>query len=217
MDTGHPTEPARYPWLHSRAWLAGEWLVLFVGFPVLAWVDPFGWRIFPYFIVPVLYTLLLYRCVRHNRVRKRDPYRVLGMQLRWFVCFPLIFAIVWFVVPLAVLFLPQEMPDVYFRVLMLYPFFSALPQEFIYRQFYFARYQALFPNTWLMAAGNIAVFGLLHLPYGWKTVLLSLVAGAFFTSTYLKSGRLSMVWLEHTLYGWLIFASGLGIWFYKPA
>jgi hypothetical protein len=44
--------------------------------------------------------------------------------------------------------------------------------------------------------------------------LLSLIAGAFFATTYARTKSLAAVWLQHALFGALVFTLGMGKYFF---
>jgi hypothetical protein len=44
--------------------------------------------------------------------------------------------------------------------------------------------------------------------------LLTLIGGWFFAETYARTRSMRLVWLEHALYGCLVFTIGLGDYFY---
>lgn len=111
--------------------------------------------------------------------------------------------------------LPHERPILWLAVLLLYPVLSALPQELIFRVFFFHRYRGLFPAPWQLALVSATVFALAHLVLGnWVAPLLSLAGGLLFAYTYAKTGSLALVTLEHGLWGNWLFTLGLGAYFY---
>jgi membrane protease YdiL (CAAX protease family) len=99
--------------------------------------------------------------------------------------------------------------------MLLYPLLSALPQEYVYRRFFFARYQSLLGNR-LLEVLNIILFGGLHLIYGnWEAVVLATAGGVLFTRNYKKNDSLLAVSVEHALFGMWIFTVGLGRFFFR--
>ncbi len=99
-------------------------------------------------------------------------------------------------------------------VMIFYPLFSALPQEILYRRFFFFRYRYVVDHRWLFWASAL-LFAYAHLPYANEIALFgSFVGGMFFTQSYLATRSVKAAWLEHSLYGMVIFTSGLGHYFY---
>ena len=111
-------------------------------------------------------------------------------------------------------YLPQENLDRYVLAVALYPFWSVIPQEIIYRGWYFHRYSGLFPNTTSSVVLNSAFFSLSHIVFGnWVAVGGAFLVNFVFIHTYRKYNSLLIVVLEHFLYGVMIFSLGLGKFF----
>jgi membrane protease YdiL (CAAX protease family) len=110
--------------------------------------------------------------------------------------------------------LPLHRRGLWARVLFLYPVVSALPQELLYRVYFFHRYSSLFGNGRAMIVSSAVAFAFLHLVFAnAPSVALTLVAGLVLGWTYERTGSLAIVALEHALYGVLIFTIGLGRYF----
>jgi hypothetical protein len=101
-------------------------------------------------------------------------------------------------------------------VMLLYPLLSAFPQELIYRTFYFHRYGALFNGARTVAiALNGLLFGLAHVMMGSViSVVLSGALGLLLAYRYTHARSFWAAWLEHSLYGQLVFTVGLGYLFF---
>ena len=85
-------------------------------------------------------------------------------------------------------------------LIILYPVFSVLPQELIYRAFFFQRYSELFPNKNILFIMSIISFSYLHIIYyNPIAVILTFIGGYFFGRTYSESGSLLLTIIEHTL------------------
>lgn len=112
--------------------------------------------------------------------------------------------------------LPRQQPMVWGIIMMLYPFLSALSQEFIYREYFFHRYRPWLGTGPRMVAASACAFGFLHIIYDnpWA-VLLSLAGGVLFARTYRQTRSLYWASFEHALYGCLVFTIGLGNFFYE--
>jgi hypothetical protein len=109
----------------------------------------------------------------------------------------------------------RERTLIWLLVIVLYPLLSAVPQEIIFRTFFFHRYRRLFPNDISMMLTNGACFGLAHLFFGnWLAPALTAVGGVIFARTYSRTCSTILVCLEHSLWGNFIFTVGLGWYFY---
>lgn len=128
---------------------------------------------------------------------------------------PVVLLAVWAIVPDHLFNLPRERTRLWAKMLMLYPFTSVFAQEFIYRVFFFHRYGALFAQPAVMIAVSAAAFALSHIVFrNHLAVALTLAGGLLFSWRYWRTRSFSAVWIEHTLWGWLLFTSGLGIYFF---
>jgi uncharacterized protein len=111
---------------------------------------------------------------------------------------------------------PNSRPDVYARILLLYPFASVAVQELVYRTFFFHRYGALFKGArWLGVAANGLLFGFGHIVIGSPFAMLATAAtGTLFAARYAATRSYWAVMLEHTLWGSMAFTLGLGRFFF---
>ncbi|NBC58203.1 MAG: CPBP family intramembrane metalloprotease [Bacteroidetes bacterium] len=99
----------------------------------------------------------------------------------------------------------------YFTILGVYVFLSVVPQEFIYRKFYFLRYKVLFKSEKQLIVINTLVFCLGHLFFNNLLVLaITLVGGLIFSLSYLKHQSFKWICIEHSLYGLWLYTIGLG-------
>lgn len=128
--------------------------------------------------------------------------------------FTLVFTYILF--PNRFLSLPQEKPILWLMVMLLYPILSVIPQEIIYRSFFFERYKNLFKREWVMILANVALFSYAHIVFAnWIAIIFTVIGGILFATSYSKTRSLLFVWFEHSLYGCMIFTSGLGWFFYR--
>lgn len=111
---------------------------------------------------------------------------------------------------------PRDRPETYKRIMLLYPAMSVLVQELVYRTFYFHRYGALFGRAWWLAILlNGVLFGLGHVVIGTDLAVYGTMAtGALFAWRYAVTRSFWAVFVEHTLWGALVFTVGLGRFFF---
>lgn len=123
-------------------------------------------------------------------------------------------AAVWFLHRDHLFALPRRAPLFWLAIMTLYPVVSVVPQEIIYRVYFFHRFESLFPSPALATAACAVIFGLHHAVFhNWPAVALSLGGGLKFALTYRRSRSLRLVCIEHALYGCLVFTIGLGHFF----
>jgi len=113
--------------------------------------------------------------------------------------------------PEALFAFPLHRPWRWALVMVLYPALSALPQEIVFRTFFFHRYRCLLGNGAGLVVGSAVAFSFTHLAFhNWVAVALTLPGGLLFAHAYHRgSGLLFVVW-EHALYGCMVFTVGLG-------
>lgn len=96
-------------------------------------------------------------------------------------------------------------------ILLTYPLFSVLPQELIFRTYFFHRYKRIIPAKTARILLSAFVFALAHAIYGnlWA-ILLAFLGGLIFAYTYAITRSTLAVVLEHSVWGLWLFAVGLG-------
>lgn len=114
--------------------------------------------------------------------------------------------------------MPREKPTLWLIIMIFYPLVSVYPQEVIWRTFMFHRYARLFPARVPMIAASAIAFGHAHVAFhNWLAVGLCIVGGVLFGRTFDRSRSTLASWIDHALYGCLIFTIGLGSFFYSGA
>lgn len=108
-------------------------------------------------------------------------------------------------------FVPANHPRLFFTFVMVYFFLSAWPQEILYRNFFFTRYENLFSSTSVLILMNAILFSAAHLFFRNTLVLvITFIGGILFGLTYRRFKSTTLVTLEHALYGNWLFAVGMG-------
>jgi membrane protease YdiL (CAAX protease family) len=216
-----PFVPARL----SRLYLVAEFIVLFVGLPVLLYTQRHS---LDGLVVPTLLILaggctwVLWKDRRFNRRQlwNRQAFRQhVARMLRWFVPGGALVAVgVAWLRPDLLMTFPQTYPKAWLLLMVTYPILSVYPQEIIFRAFLFHRYDALFPSTASKIAASSVAFGLAHIIFAnWVAPIMTALGGVHFGRTYAKTGSTLQVTLEHGLWGCLAFAIGLGWYVYSGA
>lgn len=205
--------------MKRRLQLSVEAVLLFVALPFLAWA--IGERII---IAGLLWAacvgagLWLYKNRRHCLFVRPASRDFAFSCLRVALCVIALFLFTYWLLPDRLWSFPREKPLVFGLVACLYPFLSALPQEILYRAFFFARYESLFPSERLRIWLSAAAFALGHVMFGnWIALILSFVGGLMFAHVYARTKSLGLVCFEHAVLGVAIFALGLGWYFYLGA
>jgi uncharacterized protein len=67
-----------------------------------------------------------------------------------------------------------------------------------------------------MIWASVLTFAFLHIIFGNLVApLLTIPRGYLFTRTYVRTGSLVAVSIEHAVYGNIVFTVGLGVYFYR--
>jgi len=107
--------------------------------------------------------------------------------------------------------LPRENLTDWLMLLLLYPLLSVIPQELIFRTYFFHRYKRIMPSKWLRIIISASVFALAHIIYAnWIAVSLAFVGGLLFAYTYAQSRSTYACVIEHSLWGIWMFTLGIG-------
>jgi uncharacterized protein len=204
----------------SRIALWTELIVVFLLLPLLLYA-----RVLPNWPIPLLLVVAGYAfwILRQDGgfesdrlVRFSSVWSGFGRVLfRDALLMALIGVAVWLFAPHLLFSLVEHNPVLWAAILVLYPLFSVYPQEFLFRSFFFRRYEPLFGYGSAMIIASAAAFGFVHIVFGnWLAVALTAIGGTLFSLTYRKSGSLIPVCVEHALFGNFLFTIGLGQFFY---
>ncbi|MEF3255219.1 MAG: CPBP family intramembrane metalloprotease [Deferribacterales bacterium] len=102
------------------------------------------------------------------------------------------------------------------KIVLIYTFVAVYPQEIIYRAFIFNRYRKIINNEKNLVHISSFAFAFGHLIYlNPFSVILSLIGGYIFSFTYLNTKSVFLVYIEHLLYGLLLYTIGFGNFFYS--
>lgn len=123
--------------------------------------------------------------------------------------------LLWALRPEALFAMPRHRPGFLLVIWALYPLLSAMPQELIFRPLFFHRYGVLIPHDRAALLVNAAIFSFAHLMY-WSPVVaaMTFAGGWIFARAYLTRG-FPAAWVLHAVAGNMLFAVGLGTWFYS--
>ncbi len=211
------------PGLVRRLRLVFEIALFFIGAPLLVSYTLHAFRL-PLFIVlqPVLIGFFIYLLWDPTFLLRRELAR--GFSLRdlaailgtFLVLGSAITYATYVLHPTGFLSFPRRVPRLWLTIMVLYPLMSVLAQEFVYRTFFFHRYGPLFGTCrWAAIFTNAALFAFAHIIFeNWIAVAGTFCTGLLFAFRYDVTRSLWAVWLEHSLYGCLVFTVGLGRYFF---
>ncbi len=119
--------------------------------------------------------------------------------------------------PGALFFLLRQNPELMMMIAIGYPLVSALPQELVFRVLFFRRYGAILPRSRVVQLMlNAGVFSYAHLMYwSWIVQALTFFGGLAFAYSYHVRRNFPEAVLTHSIAGVIMFALGMGIFFYS--
>ena len=211
------------PGLLMRLWLVVELSLLFVGLP-LALKHAVHIEKMPLFLVlqPVLLAFIVFLLWDRWFLLRRElvkGFRLsdLGSILAVFlIAGGMVAAYVQQQMPERFLAFPTQRYQTYERVMILYPLVSVFTQELVYRTFFFHRYGPLFGEMrWALVLINGALFGFAHIVFDNQVAIIGTTAiGILLAYRYATTRSFWAVFIEHTLWGWLVFTVGLNKYFF---
>ena len=201
----------------SQVYTVFEFLLFFIFIPFIANSYLENWyKIIPLFLIAVFFTVLLRLDPEFDKrvFFRLDKYRLKKSVARVIIVTILLIWFTWSVFPDLLLYYPRDDFEDYLITFILYPFASVIPQEIIYRVYYFHRYQKIVPEKYLLMLSNAIIFGLTHWIYGnWIAPIATFLVSWIFIFNYIKSKSLLNVSLEHYFYGLVMFTIGFGYFF----
>ncbi len=200
---------------NSRIFLISELILLFFIVPILLFLDVFPVVKIISVLIAIIYTIVISRTNRLISLKKLTLFSFKEHSKRIFITASivlsssLLFMYYWH--PEDLFMVVKRNPLLWVSILFFYALLSVLPQELLYRSYFFARYNSLFKNTNHLLILNIIVFPIAHLFLkNWLVLLITLIGGILFTLSYKKSKSILLTSLEHAIYGNWIFTIGMG-------
>jgi uncharacterized protein len=211
-----PLSPAR------RLMLWSELAIIYIGLPLMMRIAVFDYRLPLFYALPpvlVAFVAFLYtdRSYSLNKEMARLPDRAALVSIATiFVTGSVVVALlVAAFMPERLFALAAERPGLWLKIMTLYPITSVLAQEFAYRVFFFHRYGVLFTSQWSLILTNAIAFGFGHILFrNWIAVGGTFVVGLLLAWRYERTRSFWAVYIEHVLWGWLVFTIGLGVFFF---
>ena len=204
---------------NSTNYKAIELIILSIIIPFTILYFKFSSNVLIFLWLILIYCICIF-CLcekRHQKYKNKlliTQNTLIYVFIRWIIFSFGLFIFTFYVFPEKLFIVQKSNPGFIWKIMIFYPFFSALPQEFIFCKFFFARYKSFFGEKTLMVAMSSLAFFLAHILFiNWVAPVLGLVGGIIFAGTYKKTKSLLMVSIEHSLYGDTLFFIGLG-WFF---
>ncbi|MGK7391103.1 MAG: CPBP family intramembrane glutamic endopeptidase [Candidatus Cyclobacteriaceae bacterium M2_1C_046] len=206
---------------NSKGFKISELLFFYIAVPILVEQRVFGEgplnKIIPLLGTCAVFTIVLLANKDYdnkNFIRFNADYKWGNVVIRFLVISVVAFFFVEIYYPELLFNFAEEKPEKFLIFLAVYPIISVIPQEIIYRGYFFYRYKSLFSNIKVMGVVNALLFGFLHYMYdNWLAVIGATLVGILFVLHYIRTKSLLNVVIIHYAYGILIFTVGLGKFF----
>lgn len=203
-----------------QLWL--EFALIYIGLPMLMRFAVFDFRVpLFYALPPVLVGFLAFLyfdksySLKQELARGPDRATVVSIFVTFAIGSLVVAGLVAAIMPDRLFSLAAERPGLWLKIMTLYPFTSVLAQEFAYRVFFFHRYGVLFSSRWTLIVANALAFGFGHILFrNWIAVGGTFVVGLLLAWRYERTRSFWAVYIEHVLWGWLVFTIGLGVYFF---
>ncbi|WP_170365494.1 CPBP family intramembrane glutamic endopeptidase [Ruegeria arenilitoris] len=204
----------------SNLRLKAEFVAFYVAVPLLiAVLFPPDWMFPALFFFTAVGIALLHRTPGFSWAELRYGWRnwrwveVIGFS---FAMAAICSALVMATRPDAAFYLLLNRPEFLAVIWLGYPLLSALPQELLFRTLFYRRYHAILPNGAALPLLNAGLFAFAHLMYwSWIVTVMTFAGGLLFSWAYRKRGSFFYAVLLHAVAGNIIFAAGLGVFFYS--
>ena len=200
---------------HSKTYLLGELTMLFVLIPCMLYFEIPGFIKAGFMLIGIAYVI---RTVIKNQLIIRRSFYTLPLKSYWkiivirFMLLIIFSTILMYYSDSEKLFIViKTNPVMWLLVSIMYSLVSVYPQEFLYRSFFFSRYELLFKNPYLLIAVNALLFSFAHILFKNLFVLIiTLIGGLIFAITFFRTRSLLLTSIEHALYGSWLFTVGMG-------
>ncbi|GAA0355009.1 hypothetical protein GCM10009092_19090 [Bowmanella denitrificans] len=200
-----------------------RWLEMFCLFGLVPLLVAFFSAYSVKWLIPILLVigfLCLWLLLNDPRFKRFRLWHLQGLghclrhQLLLFAPLALVISVlVYLWLPQFFLWLPSKDHQLWLLTLAIYPLVSVLPQELVFRTFFFHRYKHILPSKLGRLGLSTFSFALAHAAYGnWVAVVLSGVGGLLFGYRYIQTRSTLIVAIEHSLWGMFLFTIGLGVY-----
>ena len=177
--------------------------------------------IIPVLLLVCVYCIIIY-CIE-NRNFSSEFKKIFNINIniliriiiRWIFASLILLIITFYFFNEKFFIIQNNKPEILWKIMILYPIFSALPQEFIFCKFFFYRYKSIFKSDNNLVISSALFFSITHILFlNFIAPILSFIGGLLFANTYNKHRSLLLVSIEHGLYGNTLFFIGLGWYFW---
>jgi len=177
--------------------------------------------IIPVLLLVCVYCIIIYSIENKNfssefkKIFNININILIRIIIRWIFASLILLIITFYFFNEKFFIIQNNKPEILWKIMILYPIFSALPQEFIFCKFFFYRYKSIFKSDNNLVISSALFFAITHILFlNFIAPILSFIGGLLFANTYNKHRSLLLVSIEHGLYGNTLFFIGLGWYFW---
>ena len=192
-----------------------EFFLVFIFLPIILFFIPETKLIFTTLYIVFFFSLWKIKkdkTFNFSRLKNKPDWKFIFL---YFLIFSLLGFFYTFFVDKSLFFIfPKESPNVWLLVIILYPLFSVIPQEVIYRVFFLQRYKyILSENLFVRYTVNSFIFSFAHIVFqNYHAVIITALVSPIFYYAYERKSFLTCI-LIHSIGGIIIFTFGLGKYF----
>ena len=192
-----------------------EFILIFIFLPIILFFIPATKIIFATLYVVFFFSLLSLKrdnTFNFSSLKNKPDWKFIRL---YFFIFSFLGLFYTFLVDRSLFFIfPRENPKVWLLVIILYPLFSVIPQEVIYRVFFLQRYKdILSKNLFIKYTVNSFIFSFAHIVFqNYHAVIITALVSPIFYYAYERKSFLTCI-LIHSIGGIMIFTYGLGKFF----
>ena len=156
--------------------------------------------IIPVLLLVCLYCIIIY-CIE-NRNFSSEFKKIFNINIniliriiiRWMFASLILLIITFYFFNEKFFIIQNNKPEILWKIMILYPIFSALPQEFIFCKFFFYRYKSIFKSDNNLVISSALFFAITHILFlNFIAPILSFIGGLLFANTYNKHRSLLLV------------------------
>jgi membrane protease YdiL (CAAX protease family) len=203
----------------KKFWLRVEFLFLFVAIPLLINFDPHTFH--PFLLLGLVLVYILFLNLRLKKIRKKKIFTFYhhhhlllpDISKRIFASLAVMIVFIIFYDHYLMFNMIKKDPWSWLILIVLYPILSVVPQEIVYRSFFFARYKKIFAKYFLVFM-SAASFSFAHIIFhNYIAVIFTFIGGLYFAISYQQTKSLLLVVVEHSIYGMFLYTIGFGEFF----
>lgn len=203
----------------KKFWLRVEFLFIFVAIPLLINFDAHTFS--PFLLLGLVLIYIVVLNLGSKKLQKKSIFifhhhhhnLLPDIYTRVFSSFAVMIIFIIFYDHYLIFNMMIKDPWSWLILLFMYPILSVIPQEIIFRSFFFARYKKIFAK-YLLVFMSAASFSFVHIIFHNPiAIVFTFIGGLYFAISYHQTKSLLLVVVEHSIYGMFLYTIGFGEFF----